>query len=83
MFQIKLERSNHINLANQFDLLGKTLNFMDLSFDSLGSLTLTKAQMSEMLFDQIGLNKREANDFIDAFFDTVTAQLVQGNDVKL
>lgn len=83
MFQIKLERSNHINLANQFDLLGKTLNFMDLSFDSLGSLTLTKAQMSEMLFDQIGLNKREVNDFIDAFFDTVTAELVQGNDVKL
>ena len=56
---------------------------MDLSFDSLGSLTLTKAQMSEMLFEQIGLNKREANEFIDAFFDTVTAQLVQGNDVKL
>ena len=83
LFQIKLERSNHINLANQFDQLGKTLNCMDLSFDSLGSLTLTKAQMSEMLFDQIGLNKREANELIDAFFETVTAQLVQGNDVKL
>jgi integration host factor subunit alpha len=56
---------------------------MDLSFDSLGSLTLTKAQMSEMLFEQIGLNKREANELIDAFFDTVAAQLVLGNDVKL
>ena len=39
--------------------------------------------MAEMLFAQIGLNKREANELIDAFFDTVTAQLVQGNDVKL
>lgn len=56
---------------------------MDLPFDSLGSPTLTKAQLSEMLFDQIGLNKREANEFIDAFFDIVTAELVQGNDVKL
>jgi integration host factor subunit alpha len=56
---------------------------MDLSFDSLGSRTLNKAQLSEMLFEQIGLNKREAKDFIDAFCDAVTAELVQGNDVKL
>ena len=56
---------------------------MDLPFDSLGSPTLTKAQLSEMLFEQIGLNKREANEFIDAFFGIVTAELVQGHDVKL
>ena len=56
---------------------------MDLPFDSLGTPTLTKAQLSEMLFEQIGLNKREAKDFIDAFCDAVTAELVQGNDVKL
>ena len=56
---------------------------MNLAFDSLGSRTLNKAQLSEMLFEQIGLNKREAKDFIDAFCDAVTAQLVQGNDVKL
>ncbi len=39
--------------------------------------------MSEMLFDQIGLNKWEANEFIDAFLDFVAAQLVDGHDVKL
>jgi integration host factor subunit alpha len=55
---------------------------MDFSFDLLGSLTLTKAQMSEMLFDQIGLNKWEANEFIDAFFETITPQLVQGQDLR-
>ena len=39
--------------------------------------------MSEMLFDQIGLNKREANEFIDAFFEQIVRELVQGHDVKL
>jgi integration host factor subunit alpha len=36
-----------------------------------------------MLFEQIGLNKREAKDFIDAFFDQITNQLVEGQDVKI
>ena len=56
---------------------------MDLSFDSLGSLTLTKAQMSEMLFEQIGLNKREAKEYIEAFFEVISSQLVEGQDVKI
>ena len=36
---------------------------------SLETPTLTKAELSELLFEQIGLNKRESKDMIDAFFD--------------
>ena len=44
---------------------------------------LTKAQLSELLFDQIGLNKRESKDMVEAFFDLVSERLVDGKDVKI
>ncbi len=50
---------------------------------SLETPALTKAQLAEMLFEQIGLNKRESKDMIDAFFDLVADSLVQGHDVKI
>ena len=56
---------------------------MDISFDSLQTSTLTKAQLAEKLFDNIGLNKREAKDMVDAFFDLIVQELVKGNDVKI
>ena len=36
-----------------------------------------------MLFEQIGLNKRESKDMIDAFFDLISSSLVNGSDVKV
>lgn len=30
--------------------------------------TLTKAELAELLFDHVGLNKREAKDMVEAFF---------------
>ena len=56
---------------------------MELSFDSIDTPTLTKSELAVMLFEQIGLNKREAKDLIDAFFDRITNQLVEGQDVKI
>ena len=56
---------------------------MDISFDSLQTSTLTKAPLAEKLFDNIGLNKREAKDMVDAFFDLIVQELVQGRDVKI
>jgi integration host factor subunit alpha len=44
---------------------------------------LTKAQLAELLFDQIGFNKRESKDMVDAFFELISAQLIKGEDVKL
>ena len=40
---------------------------MELALDTLETPALTKAQLADALFDQLGLNKREAKDFVDAF----------------
>ena len=56
---------------------------MDFAVDSLETPALTKAQLADMLFEQIGLNKRESKDMVDAFFDLVTQSLVHGQDVKI
>lgn len=56
---------------------------MDITVQSLETPALTKAQLAELLFDQIGLNKRESKDMIDAFFDLIATSLVDGNDVKV
>ena len=56
---------------------------MNLSFESLETPALTKAQLAELLFQQIGLNKRESKDMIDAIFDLIALRLVQGEDVKI
>ena len=47
------------------------------------STALTKAQLADLLFDHIGLNKRESKDMVDAFFELMAQELVAGNDVKL
>jgi ribose 5-phosphate isomerase RpiB len=33
-------------------------------------MTLTKADLSEILFDRVGLNKREAKDMVEVFLNT-------------
>ena len=50
---------------------------------SLQTPTLTKAELAELLFERLGLNKRESKDMVEAFFELVHATLVQGHDVKL
>ena len=54
-----------------------------LAVDSLETTALTKAQLAEMLYEQIGLNKRKSKDMVDAFYDLIGARLVAGDDVKL
>ena len=56
---------------------------MEFSIRSLETPALTKAHLAELLFEQIGLNKRESKDMIDAFFDLVCDDLVDGSDVKI
>jgi integration host factor subunit alpha len=45
--------------------------------------TLTKAELAELLFERLGLNKRESKDMVEAFFEFVHASLARGDDVKL
>ena len=56
---------------------------IEFAVDSLETPALTKARLADMLFDQIGLNKRESKDMIDAFFELISHSLVEGKDVKL
>ncbi len=56
---------------------------MEFAVESLETPALTKAQLAEMLFEQIGLNKRESQDMIAAFFALVSDCLVDGNDVQI
>lgn len=58
-------------------------NAEDFVVESLETPALTKAQLAEMLFDRIGLNKRESKDMVDAFFDLICTSLIEGNDVKI
>jgi integration host factor subunit alpha len=56
---------------------------MELSIDHLETPALTKAHLAELLFVQIGLNKREAKDMVEAFFELISDSVVDGRDVKI
>lgn len=45
--------------------------------------TLTKAELAELLFEQVGLNKREAKDMVETFFLEIRDALERGEQVKL
>ncbi len=55
----------------------------NFTVESLETPALTKAQLADLLFDQIGLNKRESKDMIDAFFELIAKSVVEGTDVKI
>ena len=46
-------------------------------------MALTKANMAENLFEELGLNKREAKELVEAFFEEVRLALEEGEEVKL
>lgn len=46
-------------------------------------MALTKAEMAERLYDELGLNKREAKELVEMFFEEVRGELESGNQVKL
>ena len=46
-------------------------------------MALTKADMAEKLFDELGLNKREAKEMVEMFFEEIREALEEGGQVKL
>jgi integration host factor subunit alpha len=46
-------------------------------------MALTKADMAESLFNEVGLNKREARELVEHFFRDLRATLASGEQVKL
>lgn len=45
--------------------------------------TLTKADMAEQLFMELGLNKREAKELVDLFFEEIRQSLESSEPVKI
>ncbi|VAX13639.1 Integration host factor alpha subunit [hydrothermal vent metagenome] len=46
-------------------------------------MALTKAEMAERLFEELGLNKREAKEIVEMFFEEIRGALENGQQVKL
>lgn len=46
-------------------------------------MAVTKADLATTLFDELGLNKREAKEFVEAFFEKIRIALETGESVKL
>ena len=46
-------------------------------------MAVTKADLADTLFDELGLNKREAKEFVELFFEKIRVALESGDSVKL
>jgi integration host factor subunit alpha len=46
-------------------------------------MALTKADIAEKLYEELGLNKREAKELVEVFFEEIRSALEQGENVKL
>ncbi|NOR81044.1 MAG: integration host factor subunit alpha [Methyloprofundus sp.] len=46
-------------------------------------MALTKADFAERLFDELGLNKREAKEMVELFFEEIKVSLEKGEQVKI
>ncbi len=46
-------------------------------------MALTKAEMAERLFEELGLNKREAKEIVELFFEEIRSALEHNENVKL
>ncbi|MDC0052996.1 integration host factor subunit alpha [Gammaproteobacteria bacterium] len=44
---------------------------------------LTKADLAEMLFDELGLNKREAKEIVEMFYGEISLALENNDHVKI
>jgi integration host factor subunit alpha len=45
-------------------------------------MTVTKMELANTLFEKLGLNKREAKEFVELFFEEIRKALESGNSVK-
>ena len=46
-------------------------------------MTLTKADFAESLLNELGLDKREAKEMVELFFEEIKRSLEQGKPVKI
>lgn len=46
-------------------------------------MALTKAELTDLLFENVGLNKREAKEVVESFYEELRVALQKGEGVKL
>lgn len=46
-------------------------------------MALTKADLTELLYEQLGFSKRESKEFVDLFFEELRSTLENGDYIKL
>ena len=46
-------------------------------------MTVTKADLADRLYEELGLNKRESKEFVELFFEKMRQALESGESVKL
>lgn len=51
--------------------------------DETDAGTLTKAQLVALLVNRLTINRRDAKDMVDTFFEIMSNTLIQGEDLKL
>jgi len=44
---------------------------------------MTKADLVEIVFEKVGLSKKEAQDIIEIIFDTIKQSFIEGESVKI
>ena len=45
--------------------------------------TLTRAELSEIIYSEVGISKTESAEIVDQFFEEIILDLVDGKSVKL
>ncbi|MBS4773361.1 MAG: integration host factor subunit alpha [Proteobacteria bacterium] len=45
--------------------------------------TITRADVAETIYQEIGLSRKDSNDILDMILDEIVKDLSSGNDVKL
>ena len=46
-------------------------------------MTLTKAELADLMYEKVGFSKREAKDMVVSFFEEIRMALERGDSVKL
>lgn len=46
-------------------------------------MTVTKAELVERLFAELGLNRREARELVEQFFEEIRRSLEEGQEVRI
>lgn len=76
-----MQRTFKASLTGQGESRCSACRCTGCGFDRMSALT--KAEMADRLFEELGLNKREAKEIVEIFFDEIRSCLERNEPVKL